>query len=301
VFTPPADPTDAQVLAAVRAHWAPDAAVVEHVPVGFGAWHWRVDGGGGQPLFVTLDPPLWHTARSAEATYSGAAALAATLEFVHPPQATRTGGYTVPMGNGWLSATRWLDGERPSEFDERAIGFLRRLHAAPAPEGIVDWEPQIDASLVDELSDWTSTAWSGGPWGESAREMVRNALPRLDRQLSAYFALTARLGAVRFVPTHGEPGAHNQWRTQRGDLLLVDWESLRRAPRERDLWALPESVRRGVPVDAGMAGLFQLDWILGEVRSYSQWLRGPHVDDSDTRTALAGLRHELTRPAYPAD
>jgi len=301
VFTRPANLADEQILAVVRDRWAPGAVAVRHLPVGFGAWHWRVDVPDGQALFATLDAPLWHTARSAEATYAGVAALAATLEFVHPPLATRAGGYTASVGEGWLSVTRWLDGEQPATFDERAIGFLHRLHAAPAPDGVLDWIPQVDASLVDRLKDWTATAWTGGPFGETARAAVLDALPRVDRQLSSYLTLVDRLDPDRFVPTHGEPGAHNQWRTRAGTLLLVDWETLRRAPRERDLWALPEAARRGLPADPGMAGLFQLDWILSEVESYSEWLRGPHADDADTRTALDGLRNELTRPAYPAD
>ena len=50
--------TDAEVLGLVRHHWEPRADAVEHLPVGWGAHHWRVDAGGEPVLFATLDPDL---------------------------------------------------------------------------------------------------------------------------------------------------------------------------------------------------------------------------------------------------
>ena len=39
----PPDVTDDEVLAVVWGHWEPAADGVEHLPVGWGAHHWRVD------------------------------------------------------------------------------------------------------------------------------------------------------------------------------------------------------------------------------------------------------------------
>jgi spectinomycin phosphotransferase len=43
MLEPPDDVTDAEVLAAVRRHWAPEVDAVDHLPVGWGAHHWRAD------------------------------------------------------------------------------------------------------------------------------------------------------------------------------------------------------------------------------------------------------------------
>jgi len=56
------------VLAAVRTHWAIDVDAIEHLPVGFGAHHWRVSSAGVPRLFVTLDSlDRRHSAESLEA------------------------------------------------------------------------------------------------------------------------------------------------------------------------------------------------------------------------------------------
>ena len=56
-------------------------------------------------LFLTLDPPLWHSGDTLEAAYAGAGRLSGELEFVHAPLRTAGGTYCVPLGDGWLSAT----------------------------------------------------------------------------------------------------------------------------------------------------------------------------------------------------
>ncbi len=83
---------------------------------------------------------------------------------------------------------------------------------------------------------------------------------------------------------------HNQWRTHDGILRIIDWESIRLAPPERDLLG---DVGKHIGGDPELIELFRLDWKLSEIRSYSDWLRGPHVDDGDTRVGLETLMREL--------
>ncbi len=56
--TAPTDVTAGQVLACARSMWEPSLVGVEHLPVSFGAYHWRADEPDGPSLFLTLDPPL---------------------------------------------------------------------------------------------------------------------------------------------------------------------------------------------------------------------------------------------------
>lgn len=290
MFERPTKVSDGQVLALVRENWAHDVTSVEHVPVGFGAWHWRASGPSGPVLFVSLDPPYWHTSETIERAYASAALLARELEFVHAPLPTPGGTCCVPVGEGWLSATPWIDGARPRGSTTEAAELVRRLHAAQPPVGAPVWEPQVADDLVDELSNWVSGPWEGGPFGEVARAAVRDRLPEVDRALRTYRSLTERVDPSTYVATHGEPDVHNQVRSADGRLLLVDWESFRLAPAERDLLG---SVGDHVAGDPALVNLFRLEWALGEVRSYSEWLRGAHRDDADTRTAILGLTHEL--------
>lgn len=288
---PPLSVTTDEVLDLVRQEWSPQVTSLVHLPVGFGGWHWRADLAGVPAFFVTLDQPLWHDAVTAEATYAGAAELGRSLDFVLAPLVSARGTVTVPCGTTWLSCTPWVPGTTPSRFGADAAGHLRRLHATPPPAGLSRWEPQVDPGLVDLLRDWTQSSWGDGPHGEPARAAVLAGLPAVDAGLAAYLPLSDRVDPADAVVTHGEPDVHNQWRTDGGRLLLLDWETLRLAPRERDL--LNEGARH-IEHDPHLLELFRLEWQLSEVQGYAEWLRGPHTDDADTRTALAGLQQELS-------
>jgi spectinomycin phosphotransferase len=55
VREPPTELSDDAVLDVVRLAWQPNATGVQHLALGFGAHHWRVDVGGRARLFVTYD------------------------------------------------------------------------------------------------------------------------------------------------------------------------------------------------------------------------------------------------------
>lgn len=289
----PTHVTDADVLEVLRTWFDTSVTRVEHVAVGFGAWHWRADAPDGPVLFVTLDPPTpRHDAGSFEATYAAAARLGLDLPFVHAPVTTAAGRHTVDLGGDVLSATRWVPGQRPGRFGPEAADLVRRLHAAAPPTGLRTWTPLVDADLTERLHDWTSSSWLSGPLGEEARAAIRERSTEIGVWLADYLDLCAGLDPATYVPTHGEPGVHNQWLTETG-LLIIDWESLLLAPAERDLLA-PEAADL-VEHDPDRRRLFDLEWRLAEIDAYAQWLRGEHQDTEDVRTALSGLRHELTR------
>ena len=297
MFERPRTVSDQQVLALVQQSWDEDAISAEHLPVGFGAWHWRVSAPSGPGPFLTLDPPIWHSGETIERAYASAGLLSAELEFVHAPLRTASGTCCVPVGDGWLSATLWIEGTEPASFTPEAAGLVRRLHTVEPPAGAPVWEPRVADGLVDELRDWVGTPWDGGPLGDAARVGVRGRLADLDRGLRTYLDLTERRDPSTYVATHGEPDVHNQLATADGRLLLVDWETLCLAPAERDLLG---QVGDHIAGDPALLALFRLEWALGEVRSYSDWLRGPHCDDADTRTAALALREELDAVARAA-
>lgn len=282
--------SDADVLRVVREHWDPQVRTVEHLSLGFGGWHWRADRSDGAHLFVTLDQPLWHSASSAEATYAAAAELSGQLEFVHPCVPTGSGAYTIALGDAWLSCTPWVDGTAPKEWDHEAAGLVHRLHAVLPPRSLVSWEPAVRPDLATELQTWTGAPWTGGPHGEDARTGVGAALDDLAEGVRLFTSLAADLDPGTYVPTHGEPGPHNQWRTEDGLLLLLDWETLRLAPPERDLRG---GLAPWIEHDPDVLRVFELEWQLTEIHSFADWLRGPHADDEDTRIAAEALEHEI--------
>lgn len=293
----PRDVSDRDVLHLVRRHWAKDVTAVTYLPVGFGAHHWRADVRGAPRLFVSLDLPIpRHTPASLEAAYASAAVLAEDLDFVWASLPSIVAGtYTVPLGPGRVSVTRWLDGCRPEAGTTDLAPLLDELHAAPRPERVGEWVSTVDPHLPDQLDLLAQEPWQTGPLGEEARGLVAPRLSQVRDWAAEHASHLETIDPAGFVVTHGEPGEHNQWVV--GDqTYLVDWETLLLAPAERDLGTLLHSGVASDRADPDLVRFFDLEWRLAEIQSYTPWLAGPHDDGEDARVALGGLRDELTRP-----
>ena len=72
-------------------------------------------------------------------------------------------------------------------------------------------------------------------------------------------------------------------------LVLIDWDTVAIAPRERDLWMLDDGSgdRDGVE-------LYWLCWALEDLALDANVLRGPHEDNADTRKALRAIETYLS-------
>lgn len=292
------------VLAAVGTHWAIDVDAIEHLPVGFGAHHWRVLYAGTPRLFVTLDDlgPR-HSAESLEAAYAGAGELAGGLEFVVAPMPTREGGYTVPLADGRLSCTPWLDGHVAGEgaigsehLAKHNVESLARLHATPPPPDIPSWRPRVEADFGDSLTELLREPWRTGPYAERAQTAVTQRIDAIRRWTASYHELGRRALDHPWVPTHGEPHTANQFITSDG-VVFVDWESLALAPRERDLRSLVAAGYADlVKPDWDMIELFDLEWRLDEIAQYALWFSRPHTGTENDRISFDGLIDELAGP-----
>ena len=300
---PPDGLDEANLLAELQRSWTRDVDSVEHLPVGFGAHHWVASVRGRPALFVTVDAlDGKHDAASLEAAYAVASGLMFPLDFVVAPVPSQEGTFTVPFAHGALSVTPWVSGENPDRVDVDAVaGLLRRLHAVSPPAGLPRWTTVTPPSLPDDLTELSRSPWDCGPYGERARSAIRTRLEAIAEWSHAYHAL-AELAARRpWVMTHGEPGEHNVMVTV-GKLVLVDWETVRLAPAERDWRTL---VERGLSaekldsdIDAAMLDLFDLEWRLDEISQYAAWFAAPHSGTASDRVAMGGLLHELTRSPF---
>ena len=100
-----------------------------------------------------------------------------------------------------------------------------------------------------------------------------------------------------WVVTHAEPHSANAMRD--GDShLLVDWDTVAVAPRERDLWMLVGDTAdeltsytkaTGHQIDQSAVDFFRLTWDLKDLAEYLNVLRSPHRESEDTIAAYNGL------------
>ena len=297
---PPPDVDQAAVLTAIQQYWTPEIDTVDHLPVGFGAHHWVASVRGRPTLFVTLDTfGPHHDAASLEAAYAVASGLMFPLDFVVAPVPSTGGTLTVAFAGGALSVTPWVNGETPARVDLAVTSaMLTRLHAVPPPPGLPAWTINTPPSLLDDLADLSRTPWDSGPYGERARGALRGRLDAVAEWSAAYHALAEVAPRKSWVITHGEPHERNQMVTLE-TTLLVDWESVRLAPAERDWRTLLERGWSPHPgIDAAMLDLFDLEWRLDEISQYAAWFAAPHTGTASDRVAMGGLLHELTRAPF---
>ena len=318
----PEDLTSAEVLAIVAEHWDAKARHCGFVPRGAGSQHWVVSGRHLPRWFVTADD-VSAPGRLDELqdTYAAARALAGDgLVTVVPTVAPGGGGAGENVGGGgagenvggggvgvvdgrWLlTVTPYVEGEwGPGDYADDAqrtlvARALGALHAAPPPARIRSWEPgpPSRADLERVLATVDGPRWTSGPFGESVRIALQDNAPQLRSLLRRYDVLAA--AAVRhrgdWVPTHGQPHTANVLWGEAGP-LLVDWESLRVAPRERDLRAVLRDADGAEPLsayvamggsldlDADRVELFDLEWWLGETAAYAVQFHAPHTGDTD--------------------
>jgi spectinomycin phosphotransferase len=176
--------------------------------------------------------------------------------------------------------------------------MLCRLHETPVPAATRDWEPVVGARFAAELALTLGTPWGTGPYGERARASIGSRVADVGRWTTRYRRLVAVAAERPWVATHGEPHSANQLVTSDARLLL-DWESLRRAPAERDLRTLVENGYGDLCApDWEMVEMFDLEWRLDEIAQYAAWFAAPHTGTKSDEVAYGGLLGELERAEF---
>ena len=284
-------PSDIETDAVVKAladGWRFDVDAIEYAAVGAGSYHWFATDAAGTRRFVTvddLDQKRWLGETRAAArgalsrAFGTAAALSqAGLEFVVAPIRTASGKPLHPIGDHHTAALLlFVDGQagRFGHYDPgvraAVVSMLADLHCAdPAATGVlgVGLELAGRARLEGALRDVNET-WSGGPLSESARHAFAIHADDVAGLLAVADRLAASVEERRrpWVITHGEPHAGNVMRTGAAHVLL-DWDTVALAPRERDLWMLadePDDLAAyadltGDEIDRDALDFFRLTW-----------------------------------------
>jgi hypothetical protein len=293
----PADFDDMLLARALREDWAIAAHQLEYLPLGFGGHHWRATTAGAS-WFVTLNAiqeidylrPALATAHWLE--------VSAGFESVVGPRPAHTGELVRPLDERFaLSVYPWLGHVQPAHDADAALtaSLLKRLHAVALPRGLARTEDFVlprRARLEAVLAE-TDTAWEGGPFGESARNVARAYGDGIRKLLGLYDRFVERAARDGWVITHGEPYGPNLLADDTGRLHLVDWDSALCAPRERDLWELPPTAAAhaayGRAGDAEVLRLYRARYALAELGLYLSLFRGPHPGDDNDRQSWANI------------
>ena len=220
-------------------------------------------------------------------------------EFVVAPVPTAGGRPAVRLGERYaVSLFPLVDGEA-FDFGEYADGDHRsavlamvvRVHSAPATarrratadDLALTCREALEAALTGRFTDC-------GPYAERTADLLSGHAGKIRERLTRYDRLVAGVDPARAVLTHGEPHPGNTMRTKDG-WRLIDWETARLAPPERDLWLLGGDLRAytaitGVEVRPELLELFELRWRLTDLALDAERFRRPHGDDPNERRSF---------------
>jgi hypothetical protein len=324
MLTPPPDLDSAALVAALARAWGLAPVTLEYRPVGWGSHHWAVADGAGWRWFLTVDDlaskrhtrdePLDAAADRLSAALATAAALHERGHaFVVGPVSTLDGAPTVRISERYVAAlTPYLDGERfgwgpfpTEEHRDAVVAMVVALHKGPAPAGapvddfVIPHRDELEAALAGTPSTVE------GPYTAKLAALVAAHEPAIRSVLARYDELVGAADPGRAVLTHGEPHPGNTMRVG-GDWRLIDWETVRVAQPERDLWGLIHSspdvrdgyeLATGVAPDPAMLELFRLRWDLADLAVDASRFRRPHEgspEDDQAWTILSGVITSLT-------
>ncbi|WP_230858848.1 phosphotransferase [Actinoplanes aureus] len=311
----PADLAVPELLAALRAGWAVRSGTAEFLPVGAGSFHWAV-----ADRFVKVDDLGFDGPDAAfdRLRRSLETALALRLDFVLAPIPAAGGEVVRRLTDRYaVSVFPLLHGvsgefaphppaDRPAVVDMLAALHRTAVPVAPHADLLLPGRDRLEAVLRE-----TGRPWDNGPYAEPARRVLAEHASKVEDWLAHFDRLAAIVGADRtgWVVTHGEPHPGNFLRTATGT-LLIDWDTVRVAPPERDLWMLTagfadmlgveaagddEAVLgryrelTGHTISADALALYRRWWELADVAVYAGELRRPHRESADLAASLTYL------------
>jgi spectinomycin phosphotransferase/16S rRNA (guanine(1405)-N(7))-methyltransferase len=303
MLNPPHSFSEDGLRALLANSWKVQVATLAYVPVGFGSHHWSVQDTDGGRWFVNVDDLAAFPLDTDDPLRSLGNALSVPRALVdggHPltvaPEPTIDGAPLAELGTGFaVSVHRHLDGEsfdwQPWEkagpgLAAEALAVVTDLHRVPrAAWGAAEVEtfaiPKragLEALLTGQVLD------AGlGPFARHASRAISRRAPALSALLAHYDRLAeeARAEPDGFVLTHGEPHLGNFMRVG-GRLLLIDWDSARIGPPERDLWSFGLG-------DPRLRELFRLRWDLAETAVDLAQFAAPHTGAANERTTWTTL------------
>ena len=327
MLTPPDGLTEHDLGSALRRHWGIEVAQLRYAPVGWGSHHWVLTARDGSTRFVTVDELDARRDRAEEPRAAVLQRLAGALgaaraladsggEYVEAPARGKDGSLLAPVTDAFAAAVYPLvDGEgfswgHPVSAEHRAalLGMVVRVHAAPA--GVRDRAPSDDYAiqhrdgLEASLREGAGGARSTGPYSAPVAELVADHAAALRVALATYDGLVdeaRRRTDAALVLTHGEPHPGNTMRTA-GGWRLVDWDTARVAPPERDLWSMDPgdgSAHEAYAVATGRAlrpvvlELYRRRWDLTDVAVDVARFRRPHHGTDEDARAFDVLRGQV--------
>jgi len=282
VLSKPADLHEPDLVALLAEAWGIQTKSLEYRPVGFGSHHWQA----GHDWFITVDEVAANDDLAA-ALGTAQDLLAGGLSFVVAPIPTRSGEPLARLGTRYAAAVYpYVDGQSfhwdewsSPEHHRAVLDLVVALHTT-----IIPTRARTDDFGIPHRNVLTTTDdGDHGPYSRRAAHLLAGHRTAIRRRLAEYDRLVPAQPST-VVITHGEPHPGNTMLTAQG-WRLIDWDTVRLAPPERDLWSLERNddyaAATGYRPDPKLLELFRLRWDLSDLAVTAERFRHPHTGDAD--------------------
>lgn len=330
---------DRAALGAALREWELSITSLTYLPLGAGSHHYLAGDALGNRWFVTVDVLEWKlygmfgptfdpwVTPDLQAGFDGldrafrtAVALRdGGLEFVHAPITRPDGAVVARLGDDYaVSVFPFIEGASHSVTDRdrpRLFEAIGRLHACT--DAVPADLPRRDSLAIPIRSQFFASldalhlGWDHGPFGEPARRLLldKESVIRALWHRCDELADEVRDARVEWVITHGQLHSANVLRAIGGVPILLDWDCVAIAPRERDLgrhwgglaepktpsdWAAYTSAGAVAGINPSAVDLYWHIGLLWGICVSTGALHSPHVDDPDSQHMWTMLQSLLS-------
>jgi spectinomycin phosphotransferase len=276
---------DADIISAVSASFTLDLRTLDLLPLGEGAWVFEGEDSAKRTWFIKL-------ARDSHAVVGRVAAYLhdeLDLNFVAAPIAAKL-PEPPRVKDYYLTVYPFLEGEvlgpnDSSRFKAEIGSDLRRLHEAQLTDQLRSLLPTESCQkFQDSAREFVERArlyGAGDPLMPSLARVMQHQARAIDdvlkngRLVSEY--CRARASKYELVVCHADIHPYNIMSTPHG-LMMVDWDGIMLAPRERDLMFYADDMRSASDLHQAYGPAYHLDeqlityyayeWVLQEFTDY---------------------------------
>lgn len=313
--------SDDAIAGVLREGWSVAPASLAYAPVGHGSWHWHADDTALGPLFVTVDaispgssssPATKPTFDELEWAYRvPMATVGCGLDIARPPIPTEAGDVLFAIDDKWVvSVWPMVDGQAThdgtyssAEDAEAVLAIAATLHSLPV-DLVEAPTPRFETfrlSGTPRLLDLVDQTWPTphvGSLAAATEELLHRHADDIRGLARLYDELLKRAPPVaEWVLTHGEPHAANVVFADDGP-VLIDWDTTKIAPKERDLWMIAADGFSVDGADEEMLRLYRAQWDLSELYDYARRFADPHDEGPEGDRAWDDFAQYVARAPH---
>jgi hypothetical protein len=230
---------------------------------------------------------------------SGITAISSPLKTIEGRPMLEYGEYFFILSN-YIDAKR-IDVPIPKEDVEKIASAVGALHCLGSAElGLRD-EP-FDTSYADMLKDQLDTIENSSD--AALRNLLLSNKERLLRDLADLqsFCIAAQGAKKAGVITHGDLIADNMLKDKSGQIYIVDWDTARIAPPERDVWfflkddnareflSVYKEVNPDVSFNINIIGFFMYKRYLEDIVYWLDEILTKNISEEQKIANIAGIK-----------